>query len=123
MLFRSGDEALDRIEFTNLDHMLVKSGGEDFYVCHPANYNATPLASARKIANKVNMNVITAHSHHCAIGFAEDGHKIVAEAGGLFNRKKTAYLKRSTTFPTWTNGFIWIDGGIIHVENPRWRVN
>lgn len=118
-----GEEALDRIQFTNLDHMIVRSGSESFYVCHPESYNSTPLASARKIANKVNMNVITAHSHHCAIGFAEDGQKIVIEAGGLFDRHKTAYLQRSTTFPTWTQGFVWIEDGVPHVHSPRWRVN
>lgn len=118
-----GDEALDHIQFTNLDHMILKSGGEEFYIAHPANYNATPLASARKIANKVNMNVITAHSHHAAIGFAEDGHKIVAEAGGLFDKTKTEYLKRTTTFPTWTQGFLWVDDGTPHLWTPRWEVN
>src|SRR5690348_42760 len=118
-----GEAALDRIQFSNLDHMIVKSGGEDFYIAHPQNYNATPLATARKLANKVNMNVITAHSHHAAIGFAEDGHKIVAEAGGLFDRSKTEYLKRTTTFPTWTQGFLWVDSGTPHLWTPRWEVN
>lgn len=118
-----GETALDRIQFSNLDHMIIKSGGEDFRVAHPATYNATPLASARKLANKHNMNVLTAHSHHCAIGYAEDGYKIVAEVGGLFDRTKTAYLQRSTTFPTWSQGFIWIEDGVPHVESPRWQVN
>lgn len=118
-----GDEALDRFTFTNLDHVILASGGERFYICHPANYTSVPLNSARKIANKVNMNVITAHSHHAAVGLAEDGQKIVIEAGGLFDRTKTAYLKRSTTFPTWAQGYVWIKDGVPHVYSPRWVVN
>lgn len=118
-----GEEALDRIQFSNLDHMIVHSGGKSFYVAHPANYNSVPLASARKLANKTNMNVITAHSHHAAVGYAEDGVKVVAEAGGLFDRTKTAYLQRSTTFPTWSQGYLWIDNGHLNLESPGWSVN
>lgn len=118
-----GDEALDRIEFTNLDHVILDSSGEKFYICHPANYASVPLSSARKIANKVNMNVITAHSHHCAVGLAEDGEKIVIEAGGLHDRTKTAYLQRTTTFPTWAQGYVWIVDGTPNVYSPKWVVN
>lgn len=118
-----GQEAMDRIEFTNLDHVILKSGGQSFYVCHPANYASVPLSSARKIANKVGMNVITAHSHHCAVGHAEDGEKIVIEAGGFHDRTKTAYLQRSTTFPTWQQGYIWVQDGIPSVYSPKWRIN
>lgn len=118
-----GQELLDRIQFTNLDHVILESGGQKFYICHPANYTSVPLSSARKIANKVNMNVITAHSHHCAVGLAEDGEKIVIEAGGLHDRTKTAYLKRTTTFPTWAQGYVWIVDGTPNVYSPKWVVN
>lgn len=118
-----GEEAMAKIEFSNLDHCIIRSGDEEFYVCHPANYSSVPLNAARKIANKMNMNVITAHSHHCAVGFAEDGKKIIMEAGGLFEKSKTAYLQRSTTFPTWTQGFVVIQDGRPQLHSPRWGVN
>lgn len=118
-----GDEALDRIEFSNLDHCILVSGERQYYLCHPANYTSIPLSSARKIANKVNMNVFVFHSHHCAIGFAEDGEKIVVEGGGLFDKDKTAYLKRSTTFPTWAQGYSWVIDGVPSVYSPKWDVN
>lgn len=118
-----GDDALGKIEFTNLDHCIVESNGERFYICHPATYSSTPLGGTRKIANKQNMHVITAHSHHCAVGLAEDGEKILIEAGGFHDRTKTAYLQRSTGFPFWAQGYCWIIDGIPSVYSPKWVVN
>jgi predicted phosphodiesterase len=101
-----GNEALERITFSNLDHAWVRQGdGREWYVCHPQSYNRTPLSTARALAAKMNANVITAHSHHCAIGYATDGERVVAEAGGLFDRHQTAYLQRTTTHPYWAQGF------------------
>jgi predicted phosphodiesterase len=115
-----GDEALQRLEFTNLDHCWIKQGdGRDWYVCHPQSYNKAPLTTARALAAKENANVITAHSHHCAIGYATDGDKVVCEIGGLFDRHKTAYLQRSTTYPTWVQGFsILVAGEPIMLTSP-----
>jgi len=117
-----GDEALERIKFTNLDHMYVDvPGGESWYVCHPQNYSRIPLSTARVLAAKYNANVITAHSHHCAVGYATDGERVVAEIGGLFDRHKTAYLQRSTTFPTWQTGYAFLEGGKLIVDSPGWQ--
>lgn len=121
MVFGSlGDEALQKLEFTNLDHCWIKQGdGREWYVCHPQGYNRAPLTTARTLAAKVNANVITAHSHHCAIGYATDGEKVVCEIGGLFDRHKTAYLQRSTTYPTWAQGYaVVVAGEKILVESP-----
>lgn len=119
-----GEEALDRIVFTNLDHMWVEDGkgGTPWYVCHPQNYTRMALSSAIRLASKVNANVITAHSHHCAVGYGIDGEKVVAEAGGLFDKTKTAYLQRSTTFPTWVQGYAWLKDGHLNVTSPGWSL-
>lgn len=113
-----GDEALAKIKFTNLDHMIVG----DWYVCHPANYTRIPLSTARTLAAKYTLNVITAHSHHCAVGYATDGIRVVAEIGGLFDRHKTGYLQRSTTFPTWAQGYAFLEDGKLIVRSPGWDV-
>lgn len=120
-----GDELLERITFTNLDHMWIEDGlgGTPWYVCHPQNYTRTALSSAVRLASKVNANVITAHSHHCAVGYGIDGEKVVAEAGGLFDRTKTAYLQRSTTFPTWVQGYAWLKNGKLNVTSPGWELS
>lgn len=114
-----GNEALNRITFTNLDHMWVE-GDPGWYICHPKNYTKTPLSTARQLAPKHNAHVITAHSHHCAVGYGPDGEKVVAEIGGLFDRHKTAYLQRTTTFPTWAQGYAFIEDGKLRVTSPGW---
>lgn len=118
-----GYEALSRVSFTNLDHMWIEAG-DDFpwYVCHPKAYNSVPLTGAIRLSAKMNANVITAHSHHCAVGHGTDGKKVVAEIGGLFDKDKTAYLQRTTNFPTWQQGFAWLKNGRLHVSSPRWEV-
>ena len=116
-----GDEALARIQFTNLDHMWVDvPGQESWYICHPANYSRIPLSTARVLAAKQNAHVITAHSHHCAVGYGTDGARVVAEIGGLFDRHKTAYLQRTTTFPTWQTGYAFLEDGKLTVDSPGW---
>jgi hypothetical protein len=118
-----GDEALDRITFTNLDHMWIDVGDEyPWYVCHPKSYTSVPLSGAIKLASKMNAHVITAHSHHCAVGHGTDGRKIVAEIGGLFDKSKTAYLQRTTNFPTWQQGFAYLLDGKLNVSSPGWQL-
>jgi hypothetical protein len=118
-----GLEALDRIVFSNLDHMWIETPNGRYYVCHPKNYTKVPLSTARALAPKVNAHVITAHSHHCAVGYGPDGEKVVAEIGGLFDRHKTAYLQRTTTFPTWQQGYAFLNDGILEVSSPGWRTS
>lgn len=113
-----GEAALSKIEFSNLDHFWVN---DDTYICHPKSYTQTPLSTARKLATKVRANVITAHSHHAAMGYDVSGQYVCVEAGGFFDTTKTAYLQRSTTYPTWAQGYALIDeGGLIHMFTPRW---
>lgn len=114
-----GAEALNRITFTNLDHVWI---GDKWYVCHPANYTRIPLSTARALSTKYECSVITAHSHHCAVGYGINGTNVVAEIGGLFDRHKTGYLQRSTTFPTWAQGYAFLEGGRLCVQSPGWQV-
>lgn len=114
-----GDDALGKITFTNLDHMWLD---DEWYICHPGNYTRIPLSTARALATKYGASVITAHSHHCAVGYAVDGEKVVAEIGGLFDRRKTAYLQRSSTFPAWAQGYGFLDDGKLTVKSPGWQL-
>lgn len=118
-----GVDALERITFTNLDHLWLGAEEEErWYVCHPGSYTRIPLSTARTLATKYNASVITAHSHHCAVGYSINGRNVVAEIGGLFDRHKTGYLQRSTTFPTWAQGYAFIDDGRLIVRSPGWEV-
>lgn len=125
MVFGSlGKDALQRITFTNLDFLWIGEEGENrWYVCHPANYTRVPLSTARTLSTKYESNVITAHSHHCAVGYGINGKNVVAEIGGLFDRHKTGYLQRSTTFPTWAQGYAFLVDGTLRVVSPGWELN
>lgn len=118
-----GDDLLSKITFSNLDHLWIEqSTGSKWYICHPANYTRVALSTARVLAAKYSANIITAHAHHCALGFAADGTKIVCEVGGLFDVSKTAYLQRTTTFPTWTQGYVILEAGKpIILDSPGFR--
>lgn len=125
MVFGSlGAEAMNRIVFTNLDHMWVDGHGENpWYFCHPRAYSKNPLTTPRGLIPKVNANVGCAHAHHCAVGYGVDGKMIAAELGGLFNPKVTAYLQRTTTFPNWQQGYAWLKDGGLTVTSPGWRTH
>jgi hypothetical protein len=70
------------------------------------------------------MNVLTAHSHHSAVGYAADGVHVVAELGGFFDARATEYLQRSTAYPLWTQGYALInDAGRLTVHSPGWATS
>lgn len=115
-----GEKALEKIQFSNLDHFWVNDA---IYVCHPKQYAQNPLTNTRKLAAKVQASVITAHSHHAAVGYDVSGKYVCVEAGGLFDASKTEYLQRSTTFPNWRQGYAFIgEDGHISMHTPHWSV-
>lgn len=108
--------ALSKVKWTNLDHVILQTSEKgaqgDWYVCHPKTYSSNPLTQARRIASKELCNVVTAHSHHHAVGHDVSGQFVCAEIGGFFDRTVTEYLQRSTQFPNWQNGY-----GILYPDN------
>ena len=120
------DEAMDKIEFSNLDHMYLCDPNneyypdKDWYVCHPQAYSRQPLAGARALTTIHDMNVATAHSHHCARGYGPNGKHQAMELGGFFDTSRTAYLQASTAFPKWTPGFAIYQNGLMRLESPGW---
>jgi len=121
MLFELSPQEMSRIEFSNLDHVVINSQRGPYRVCHPKNYSATPLTQARKMASKYLSHVITGHSHHTAVSHDPSGEFVCAELGGFFDKDKTAYLQRSTGFGNWQNGYGFIDSdGYLVIEGSGW---
>lgn len=116
-----GDTLEGVATITNLDHMWLHGEEDSIYVCHPKTYSRIPLSGAIKLSDKYRASVICAHSHHCAIGHAVDGRSVVAEAGGLFDKNLTGYLARSTTFPTWQQGYSVVYPDVINLRSPRFN--
>jgi hypothetical protein len=123
MMFEDLDERLlDRIQFTNLDHVLIDTPARGRYMAaHPKTYNQTPLSTAIKLAGKHLCHVLTGHSHHTALGYDRSGKFLVAELGGFFDASRVEYLQRTTNFPTWTQGYGFISkDGHLSMESPGW---
>lgn len=115
------DDYRKRIKISNLDHLIIESAQGPYYLAHPAAYNTKPLTTAIDLAAKELKHVITAHSHHTAIGHDRSGQFVVAEIGGFFAPWKTQYLKRTTKYPKWQQGYGFIDrDGYLVVEGQGW---
>lgn len=118
-LFGGLEGVEEKIHVSNLDHLWVSSPGTKYYVCHPKSYSRKPLTTAIDLAAKVGSSVLTAHAHHCAVGYAKNGKDLVSDVGGLFDTTRTKYLQDTTTYPYWSQGFAWIEPtGRYNLESP-----
>jgi hypothetical protein len=99
------------LKFTNLDHVYINSNGEKYFVAHPTSYSKNPLINPKNIAEVKKCHVLTAHTHHCAMGWDPSGSFVIGELGGFFNIQQTEYLQGTTAFPNWCNGYWFITRG------------
>lgn len=100
-----------RLKFTNLDHVYINSNGQKYYVAHPTSYSKNPLNNPSSIAEIKKCHVLTAHTHHCAMGWDSSGAYVIGELGGFFSIPQTEYLQSTTTYPNWCNGYWFIQRG------------
>lgn len=100
-----------KIKFSELDHCYLTSNKQRFYIAHPDSYSRSPLNNPIAISNVKKCHVLTAHTHHCAMGWDPSGEFIVGELGGFFNIAQTEYLQGTTTYPNWCNGYWFITSG------------
>jgi predicted phosphodiesterase len=101
-----------KLKITNLDHVYLNSNGEKYYIAHPTSYSKNPLNNPSAIAEVQKCHVLTAHTHHCAMGYDASGSYIIGELGGFFNIPQTEYLQGTTTYPNWCNGYWFIQRGV-----------
>lgn len=97
----------DNLTILSDDHIWVN----DTYVCHPTSYSRIPLTNCRNLSAKTRSHVIAGHCHHSAFGYAPDGSSVLIEAGGFFDMGSTDYIRASTPYPRWVNGFATIENG------------
>ena len=101
-----------KLKLTNLDHVYLNSNGEKYYIAHPTSYSKNPLNNPSAVAEVQKCHVLTAHTHHCAMGYDASGSFIIGELGGFFNIAQTEYLQGTTTYPNWCNGYWFIQRGV-----------
>ena len=104
-----------RIKFSNLDNCYLTSNKQRYYIAHPTTYSRNPLNNPLAISETQKCHTLTAHTHHCAMGWSPCGEYVVGELGGFFNIPQTEYLQGTNTFPNWCNGYWFITGGKPHM--------
>lgn len=100
-----------KLRFTNLDHCYLISNNEKYFIAHPTSYSKNPLSNPNSLAEIKKCHTLTAHTHHCAMGWDRSGEYVVGELGGFFNIAQTEYLQSTTTYPNWCNGYWFIKKG------------
>jgi hypothetical protein len=95
--------------------------GANFLAVHPKSYSQIGGSTAVRLAEKFQMNVLNAHGHFIALRYDRSGRYMAADIGGMFDVKKIDYVcKKTTTHPTWNNGFAMIVDGeleLVHGGN------
>lgn len=124
MLSELTEDELAKIRFSDLDYMhyysIVDNKGPYglYKICHPRNFSSVPLTVARRLADKFGCSIITAHSHHFAMGVAYNGKDIVIEGGGFYDKHRTEYIQRTTKSHEWVQGFTFFKDGIPTLVSP-----
>jgi len=108
----------DKFKVSVYDKLFV---GEEFLAVHPSSYSQIGGSTAVRLAEKFHRNVLNAHGHFVALRYDRSGQYMAADIGGMFDTKKIDYIcKKTTTHPTWNNGFaVIMDGdlGLVHGGN------
>jgi len=100
-----------RLKFSNLDHCYLTSNKQRYFIAHPTTYSKNPLNNPLAISDIKKCHVLTAHTHHCAMGWDPSGEYVIGELGGFFNIEQTEYLQGTTAYPNWCNGYWFINSG------------
>lgn len=113
LAFQAGLTALieaDRLTVSDNPSLTYLDG--TWLLTHPKSYGPTPLVVPGKLADRFNVNVVSAHAHHYGMGVSPMGSYTVVETGGLFNPKLHEYIQHQvTTHRAWQQGFWIIENG------------
>ena len=94
---------------------------DDILVVHPKSYSQISGSVAVRLAEKTHRHVLNAHGHFIAMRYDRSGKYMACDMGGMFDVSKIDYIcKKTTTHPTWNNGFaVIMDGQIelVHTGN------
>jgi hypothetical protein len=104
------------LEFSEYAYLDLKSGDQDWLVCHQKNFSVVPLSVPTKIAEVRQKNIWCAHNHRLAKGKDKSGRYHVVEGGHCRSVSHTAYkMLQVTTHPDWNAGFGMIINGYPHL--------
>lgn len=101
-------------------HCVVQSRhGTSWRITHASEYSVNQLAVADMMAQKYQMNIISHHEHHLAIGFDRFKRYVIVNNGGLFDQDSMAYaVLDDSKRPRMQNGFTLLLDGFPEVYGP-----
>lgn len=110
-----------KVRSSNWGWCTLTSGGKVWRITHPKNYSINQLTVADTLANKFQMNIISHHEHHLAIGWDRFKRFVLINNGGLFDLDKLAYVVLDDSkHASMAKGFTMIKNGYPYVygESP-----
>lgn len=108
-------------------HCVIRNRhGHDWRVTHASEYSVNQLTVADQLAQKFQMNIISHHEHHLAVGFDRFKRYVIINNGGLFDQRDMAYaVLDDTKRPRMQNGFTVLHDGFPKIYGPApftdWR--
>jgi len=106
----------DKCHYSNWGWCVIDTPAEyPWRVTHSSNYSVNQLTAAGELANKFQMNIISHHQHHLAIGWDKYKRFVVVDNGAMVDSKKLAYVMLDDNkMPNMTNGFTMLQNGVAH---------
>lgn len=111
-------EKLDKLRISVLDYMYLDQH-KVYRFSHQRNFSKVPLTVGYGFAGKYNMSIITAHSHHCAMGVAKDGINVIIEGGGLYDKNITEYIQKTSDHHEWVQGYTMFKNRVPTLFSPQ----
>jgi hypothetical protein len=113
----AGTEYGKRFKYSLYDKLTI--GGE--WLCvHPRSYSQRAGIASRALCSKYLKNVLNTHGHHVGWNYDPSGKFLAVDLGGMFDPEKIEYMNvKTTTHPTWNQGFGMLRNGYFHLFDER----
>jgi hypothetical protein len=101
-----------KVETSPFGWCTIKTPTGMWRATHQRNYSKIQLRVASELAHKYQMNIISHHEHHLAMGWDRFKNYVIVSNGGLFDVNKMAYVNMDdSTSAGMTKGFTMLKGG------------
>ena len=110
-----------KFQYSVYDKMNI---GKKWLLVHPKSYSQVATSVGKRLCEKFHRHSINAHGHLWGSTYDRSGKFRAIDLGHMIDRKKVGYINlRTTTHPTWKNGFGMIyKGHFYHFgEDSDWK--
>lgn len=98
-----------KIVYSEYDKIAIE---DKYLIMHPKSYSQISTAVGKRMAEKYHCHILNAHGHFSGVTYDRSGRYLCVDLGGLFDTSKIEYTSiKTTTHPTWNNGFGMIRNG------------